>query len=52
VEMLGRSLFTMVVVSDLLVRINAFLWIAQRQTAMSGRAESYDQLMSHLDRTL
>jgi hypothetical protein len=52
VEMLGRSLFTMVVVSDLLVRINAFLWIAQRQTAKSGKAESYGQLMEHLDRTL
>ena len=51
VEMLGRSLFTMVVVGDLLVRVNAYLWIAQRTLARTGEAEAYDRLMSHLDGT-
>jgi hypothetical protein len=45
VEMLGRSLFTMVVVSDLLLGVNSYLWISQRHVASSAQAASYNRLM-------
>jgi hypothetical protein len=48
VELLGRSLFTMVLVSDLLLRLNAFVWLAQRSVAASANAEAYDQLMNRV----
>ncbi len=52
VETLGRSLFTMVVVSDLLMRVNAYLWVAQRTVVGTGKTEVYDRLMSDLSGTL
>ncbi len=48
IEPFGRSLLTMVVVSDLLLRLNAYLWIAQRRVTASAGAEAYDQLMNRV----
>jgi hypothetical protein len=48
VELLGRSLFTMVLVSDLLLRLNAYFWVAQRDVARSANAEAYDELMNRV----
>ena len=48
VEPFGRSLLTMVVVSDLLLRLNAYLWVAQVQVAASPGAAAYDQLMDRV----
>jgi hypothetical protein len=49
VEMLGRSLFTMVVVSHLLMRVNAYLWISQQKLGGTENAGPYDRLMKQFD---
>lgn len=51
IEMLGRSLFTTVLVADLFMRVNKIVWSSGRQLATSTHVEHYDRLMHMLDRT-
>ncbi|MFO0965839.1 MAG: DUF4339 domain-containing protein [Gemmataceae bacterium] len=48
VELLGRSLFTMVLVTDLFMRVNSYIWLASRKVLGSEAGGSYDQLMERL----
>ncbi len=52
VEVLGRSLLTMILISDLILRTNAFVWKSQCAVANSPWAKSYDELMEHLGTTI
>jgi hypothetical protein len=49
-EMLGRSLFTTVLVADLFMRVNQVVWSCGRQLATSPQLNTSDRLMSLIDR--
>lgn len=48
VEVLGRSLFTMILVADLFMRVNSYVWLSSRRVMGSGEAKDYDELMERL----
>ena len=48
VELLGRSLFTMILVADLFMRVNSYVWLSSRRVMGSDHADSYDNLMERL----
>lgn len=48
VELMGRALFTMVLVSDLFMRISGRMWTYQKQLATSERVKDYEALMERV----
>jgi hypothetical protein len=48
VEVLGRSLFTMILVADLFMRVNSYIWLASRKVLGAGETTEYDKLMERL----
>lgn len=48
VEVFGRSLFTMILVADLFMRVNSYIWLSSRKVIDSDSVKSYDELMERL----
>jgi hypothetical protein len=51
-EMLGRSLFTTVLIADLFVSVNSAVWRHAKRVASDPASGSYDRLMGSLERIL
>ncbi len=49
IETLGRSLFTMILVADLFMRVSGSVWSYSRQAVSSPHAQRYDRLVDLLE---
>jgi len=48
VEVMGRALFTMILVADLFMRVNSHIWLSGRKVMGSATGKEYDDLMERL----
>jgi hypothetical protein len=52
VEVVGRSLFTTVVFSELIMLLNSSVWLRFKEFAASSAAQPYDQLVRQLEESM